>query len=795
MLSKVFVPPKNKSASWAWPVAILLMFAGIVSSQAQQNNVITLDFETPGQFANSFRVLSAIGSGTAAQTTSGGNGVFRQDVTAGNQAATYLFDTTPTETTTATESTFDVSGNITVTFDARTNVTNGSFAIVFADPANPNKNVTAIFNILTGGDQLRFFRNGTPSTTAIGTQVGTTVTPVGNPEPNSTWHPVTITLSVSGTTPTLTLTAGGSTATSTFASGDFDWTKSLIILRLFDPVQGSGSWVDVDNLVIRSRWAPRPASEVNVAPVLPSQTTRTIEAGRTTLSVTNTATDANTPPQALTYELIDPPAGASIGSNGVITWTPTVAQGGATYTLTTRVTDAGAPPLSATNAFDVVVTEFVPEPNVPPVLPSQPDRSVTVEDWVTGGVLTVNNAATDANLPPQTLTYELLNPPVGASISQSGVITWTPTAQQANATYTITTRVTDDGNPRLSATNSFQVTVLPNTGFSQTLDFATAAQFTGNFRSLANLGGGTAGHATTNGEGLLRVDANTGSGNTYVAWLYDTTPTDTTVPTQSTFVTSSPVRVSFDARAVTTDSVVAVIFADAENLNNNVAAAFNLRSGDDTVRFFRSAQRNTAGTTISLGTQVGSTVNVATAAEPGASAAFSNVSFTLSREGSTPTLTIQAAGAGPVSYTFFKGSMNWERTAVILRITDAGGNVANTHSIFATSPSSQQMVRSRPSRRTPLRNLKRSLHARFRPDASWCWQIPPLTSTCRARRSPTLSRTHRPGQPSMRREPFSGAQRPARSPPRPTHLPPPRPTAARRRRPPQIRSKSWSPRR
>ncbi|MFO1477564.1 MAG: hypothetical protein U1F98_13050 [Verrucomicrobiota bacterium] len=47
-----------------------------------------------------------------------------------------------------------------------------------------------------------------------------------------------------------------------------------------------------------------------------------------------------------------------------------------------------------------------------------------------------------------------------ALIDASGVITWTPTSRPAGpGVYTITTIVTDDGVPALSATNSFQVTV------------------------------------------------------------------------------------------------------------------------------------------------------------------------------------------------------------------------------------------------------------------------------------------------------------------------------------------------
>ena len=63
----------------------------------------------------------------------------------------------------------------------------------------------------------------------------------------------------------------------------------------------------------------------NTAPVLPAQPNRTI-AAQTTLLVTNTATDTDVPTQALTYQLISPPAGAAINLSGLISWTPTAAQ-------------------------------------------------------------------------------------------------------------------------------------------------------------------------------------------------------------------------------------------------------------------------------------------------------------------------------------------------------------------------------------------------------------------------------------------------------------------------------------
>jgi hypothetical protein len=46
--------------------------------------------------------------------------------------------------------------------------------------------------------------------------------------------------------------------------------------------------------------------------------------------------------------------------------------------------------------------------------------------------------------------------PLGASIDpDTGVFSWTPTATEATDQYTITVRVTDDGNPPMSATTTF----------------------------------------------------------------------------------------------------------------------------------------------------------------------------------------------------------------------------------------------------------------------------------------------------------------------------------------------------
>ena len=187
-------------------------------------------------------------------------------------------------------------------------------------------------------------------------------------------------------------------------------------------------------------------TEVNSAPVLGAQTNRTV-AELTLLTVTNAASDADLPANTLSYQLISPPAGAVIDTNGVITWTPTEAQGPGTNTIRTVVTDNGLPPLSITNSFEVIVMEV----NSAPVLGAQTNRTVAELT-----LLTVTNAASDADLPANTLSYQLISPPAGAVIDTNGVITWTPTEAQGPSTNRLTTVVSDGS---LSATNSFTVTV------------------------------------------------------------------------------------------------------------------------------------------------------------------------------------------------------------------------------------------------------------------------------------------------------------------------------------------------
>src|SRR6185369_13637553 len=184
-------------------------------------------------------------------------------------------------------------------------------------------------------------------------------------------------------------------------------------------------------------------TEVNTAPVLPTISQQTVAEG-ILLSVNDAATDSDIPANTLSYSLVNPPSGVSINGSGLITWTPTEAQGPSTNTITAVVNDGA---VSVTNSFVVVVTEV----NTAPVLPTINQQTVAE-----GSLLSVNDVATDSDLPANTLTYAMVNPPAGANINSSGLITWTPSEAQGPTTNTITA-VVNDGT--VNVTNAFVVVV------------------------------------------------------------------------------------------------------------------------------------------------------------------------------------------------------------------------------------------------------------------------------------------------------------------------------------------------
>ncbi len=195
-------------------------------------------------------------------------------------------------------------------------------------------------------------------------------------------------------------------------------------------------------------------NEVNQPPVLQPIANKSDVAG-TLLTFTASASDPDIPANTLSFSLDSgAPTGAGINSSsGVFSWTPTQAQAPSTNSITVRVTDNGVPPLSATQNFTVTVSQS----NVPPVLNPIGNQTIYASN-----TLSVTNLASDANVPAQQLTFSLdPGAPAGAVVnSSSGVFTWTPTEGQSPSTNSVTVRVTDNGSPPLSATQSFTITVL-----------------------------------------------------------------------------------------------------------------------------------------------------------------------------------------------------------------------------------------------------------------------------------------------------------------------------------------------
>jgi subtilisin-like proprotein convertase family protein len=229
----------------------------------------------------------------------------------------------------------------------------------------------------------------------------------------------------------------------------------------------------------------------------------------TPLTVTNTATEANTN-LSLTYAVslaIDTNATIANGwsgslptmttvpapvidANGIITWTPSEAQGPGVYIITTVVSDSSVPPLTATNSFTVIVNEVNLAPFWPANVPASTNYTIPALN-----PLVVTNTATDLDIPANTLSYQLLAPPLGATISSNGIITWTPSLAQAPGTYTLTTVVTDT-NPYASFNNSLSAT---NFIFVQVTPVAAPFVFTQPAQAVTGSSAGLNGMATPNG--------------------------------------------------------------------------------------------------------------------------------------------------------------------------------------------------------------------------------------------------------------------------------------------------------
>ena len=220
-------------------------------------------------------------------------------------------------------------------------------------------------------------------------------------------------------------------------SGLFTWTPALgqgastISVQVDDNGTPNLSAVQTFNITVEA---------LNRAPQLAAIADQSVDEG-TSFNLAVTATDEDLPAQTLTYGLGTAPSGMEIdAATGLIAWTPTEEQGPSENPVTVEVTDSGVPSASGTQSFTVVVNEV----NQLPVLAAISDQAV-----VFGNTLSISAQATDADLPANTLSYSLgTGAPTRATIdTTTGLLEWTPTADQADASHGFTIIVQDDGTP------------------------------------------------------------------------------------------------------------------------------------------------------------------------------------------------------------------------------------------------------------------------------------------------------------------------------------------------------------
>jgi hypothetical protein len=195
-------------------------------------------------------------------------------------------------------------------------------------------------------------------------------------------------------------------------------------------------------------------SLTNTAPVLSPIGDRTVNEGET-LSIPCAATDAEVPPQSLTYSLAPgaPPGMVIDPQTGVITWATGEAHGDSVNPITVIVTDNGVPQMSDSKSFTV----FVRDINSPPSVCPQPLVAVSVGDQ-----LSITNCAFDPDIPAQTLRFSLgwVSDSSATINPTNGVFRWRPATAFGSTTNYFEIVATDDGRPPLSATQV--VTVLVN---------------------------------------------------------------------------------------------------------------------------------------------------------------------------------------------------------------------------------------------------------------------------------------------------------------------------------------------
>ena len=238
-----------------------------------------------------------------------------------------------------------------------------------------------------------------------------------------------------------------------------------------------------------------------------------------TITVTNTATDADLPANNLTFSFgTGAPTNATIDPvTGVFTWTALPEQSPSTNNIQIIVTDDGVPSLSDNKTLVVTVNKV----NTPPRLNALHNDVIETSS---GQTVAFTASAEDDDVPADTLTYSLTGSvPPGATINSStGDFTWTP--PNGNSTNSFNVRVTDNGTPALWDEQGLTIIVVPtNATPVLTLGGSRSDEAFANFETFTN--------NTPNENVMFRKPSNSSTTSAYI---------DTTATNYTTIVTSFP---------------------------------------------------------------------------------------------------------------------------------------------------------------------------------------------------------------------------------------------------------------
>jgi len=201
----------------------------------------------------------------------------------------------------------------------------------------------------------------------------------------------------------LTFTLGGTvpTGAAITPAGSFSWTptRQQEGTHPFKIVVSDGTATDEEEFTIT-------VNGVNQAPELAAIGNKTVNE-LATLTFQATATDADVPANTLAYSLGQPetgnyPTGATLSTAGAFSWAPTEAQGPGIYRVKVIVSDGTA-------KDEEEIQLQVNEVNQAPALAPITNQTVAAQSK-----LEFTASAQDADLPANTLTFSLLNAPLGA---------------------------------------------------------------------------------------------------------------------------------------------------------------------------------------------------------------------------------------------------------------------------------------------------------------------------------------------------------------------------------------------